>query len=124
MRLTTDEFDALVDEALDSLPEEFARHMENVMVEVQARPDRQLLAAMGLPPGECLLGYYHGVPLTEKSVSAPYEMPERILIFKDNVEAVCRTRRQIVQQVRQTVLHEIGHHFGMDEDDLDELGYG
>ena len=79
---------------------------------------------MDLPRGEVLLGYYQGVPLTQKSVSAPFEYPERILIFQANIEACCRTRKEIVQQVRKTVLHEIGHHFGMDEDDLEELGYG
>ena len=124
MRLSIDDFDRLVEQALSGLPEEFARHMENVIVEVQRRPTRALLDKMDVPRGRTLLGYYEGVPLTQKSVSAPYEMPERILIFKDPIESCCRTREEIVEQVRETVLHEIGHHFGMDEDDLDSLGYG
>jgi predicted Zn-dependent protease with MMP-like domain len=124
MKLTFDQFGELVEEALKGLPEEFSRLMENVVVEVEPRPGRRLLAEMKVPRGETLLGYYHGVPLTRKSVSAPFEFPERILLFKDNIESICRTREEIVQQVRKTLLHEIGHHFGMDEDDLDELGYG
>jgi predicted Zn-dependent protease with MMP-like domain len=124
MRLANDEFDRLVEQALESLPPAFARRMENVIVEVQALPGRALLRSMGVKPGQTLLGCYHGVPLTRKSVESACELPERILIFKDPIEAVCRTREEIVEQVRQTVLHEIGHHFGMDEDDLDELGYG
>jgi predicted Zn-dependent protease with MMP-like domain len=124
MRLTYEQFGELVEEALKGLPEEFARRMENVIVEVEPRPSRQLLAQMKLPRGHMLLGYYHGVPLTEKSVSAPYEMPEQILLFKDNIESICRTQQEVVEQVRKTLLHEIGHHFGMDEDDLDEVGFG
>ena len=124
MRLSADEFEELVEEALEGLPEEFARHMENVIVEIERRPSRQLLDKINVPRGRTLLGYYEGVPLTQKSVWAPYEMPERILIFKDPIESCCRTREEIVRQVRQTVLHEIGHHFGMDEDELDSLGYG
>jgi predicted Zn-dependent protease with MMP-like domain len=124
MRLTLEQFGVLVEEALESLPEEFSRRMENVVVEVEPRPSRELLDQMKLPRGEMLLGYYDGVPLTEKSVSDPYEFPERILLFKDNIESFCRTRKEVVEQVRKTLLHEIGHHFGMDEDDLDEVGFG
>jgi len=95
-----------------------------VIVEVQAHPSRELLRREGMRPGETLLGYYDGVPLTEKSVESIAELPERILIFKEPIEAECRTREEIVEQVRQTVLHEIGHHFGMDEDELEDAGYG
>jgi predicted Zn-dependent protease with MMP-like domain len=124
MRLSNDEFDRLVEQALRGLPPEFARRMENVIVEIQSRPGRDLLRELGMRPGQTLLGYYDGVPLTEKSVESVCDMPERILIFKDVIESGCRTREEVVEQVRQTVLHEIGHHFGMDEDELDELGYG
>lgn len=123
MRLTDDEFGELVDEALASMPGEFAPYMENVVVEVRPRPDQAMLKSLRLPRGSLLLGLYSGVPLTRKSVRAPSEMPERIIIFKDNVESVCRTRRQIVRQVRKTVLHEVGHHFGMGEEQLRKLGY-
>lgn len=124
MRLTDDEFGELVDEALASLPEQFAPYMENVIVEVRPRPDRAMLKSFKLPRGSLLLGLYRGVPLPRKSVRAPCEMPERIIIFKENVEDICRTRRQIVKQVRKTVLHEVGHHFGLSEDQLRKLGYG
>ena len=124
MRLSQEDFDDLVEEALAGLPEEFSRHMENVIVEVQRRASRKLLDELGMHPGETLLGYYDGVPLTEKSVEAIVELPERILIFKEPIESGCRTRQEIIREIRKTVLHEIGHHFGMDEEDLDDLGYG
>ena len=124
MQLTDSEFGELVDEALASLPEQFAPYMENVIVEVRPQPDRQMLTSLRLPRGSRLLGLYSGVPMTRKSVRVPYQMPERIIIFKENVEDICRTRRQIVKQIRKTVLHEVGHHFGLSENQLRKLGYG
>ena len=124
IRLSHREFAKLVEQAMDSLPQQFVPYMDNIIVEVRDRPDPKLLAEMDMSDRDCLLGLYTGIPITEKSVTAPYEMPERILIFKANIESVCDTRRQVVEQVRTTVLHEVGHHFGMDEDDLEDLGYG
>ena len=123
--MTEEEFAGLVDEALESLPAAFEPYMENVSVEVQPRPTPELMKSMHLDGSRRdLLGVYHGVPLTNKSVNAPFDWPERIVIFQRNIESICSSREEIVEQVRQTVLHEVGHHFGMDEDDLEELGYG
>jgi len=124
VRLSTERFAELVNEALASVPQEFRAHLDNVSVEVQDRPDRRTLSSVKLSRRELLLGVYQGVPLTRKSVSAPYDWPERILIFQRNIEACCRSEREVVEQVRRTVLHEIAHHFGMDEGDLRELGCG
>ena len=89
MHLSDEEFADLVDQALDSLPESFRPHMENVIVEIHPRPSREILARLKIPRGGGLLGYYQGVPMTQKSVSAPPSYPERILIFQLNIEAVC-----------------------------------
>ena len=125
IRLSEEEFQELVDQALESLPEAFGPFMENLSVEVQPFPSRDLMRERKVKgPRTLLLGLYHGVPLTQKSVSAPFDWPEQIFIFQRNIEAVCDSREEIVTQVRQTVLHEVGHHFGMDEDDLRKLGYG
>ncbi len=123
MHLNREEFGELVDEALRELPEQFNRFMENVIVEVQDVPDAKLARELKLSPGTMLLGLYRGVPMTRKSVWRSAELPEQILIFQRNIEAVCSTRREIVIQVRKTVLHEIGHHFGFGEKELRELGY-
>lgn len=124
IRLSEEDFGQLVDQALADLPEQFLPYMENVSVEVQPRPTRELMQSMNIRGGRTLLGVYHGVPLTRKSVEALVDWPERIVIFQRNIEAICATKDQIVQQIRTTVLHEVGHHFGMDEDDLEGLGYG
>jgi predicted Zn-dependent protease with MMP-like domain len=123
MRLDDEDFDAAVRDAIDSLPEDFRKHLDNVIIQVQPQPDKKMLRDLKLRRRDVLLGLYRGLPLTEKSVLANNSMPEIIYIFKDNIESICPTRRRIVQQVRKIILHEIGHHFGMDEDDLDRLGY-
>lgn len=70
-----------------------------------------------------LLGMYHGTPLTEREFGLDGILPDRVVIYQRNLEAMCETREEIVEQIRITVLHEVGHHFGLDEDDLAELGY-
>ncbi len=124
MRVTTEAFRALVDQALDGLPEQFLPYLEGLAVDVEPMPDEATLRSVGLTDPRSLLGLYHGTPLTERSVTHNVGWPERIVIYQRNVERACRTRRQIIRQVRKTVLHEIGHHFGLGELDLDELGYG
>ena len=124
MTMSSDEFGAVVEEALADLPESFGPYLENVVIEVQLRPDEHVLHRAEIGDGRALLGIYIGRPLTEKSVEAVSAMPDRIILFQRNLERACRTRRQLVAEIRKTVYHEIGHHFGLDEDDLDALGYG
>ncbi len=107
-----DRFEALVAEALDSLPPELGRLMDNVWVQVgeQSRPG--------------LLGLYEGVPLTQRdSGYAGMVMPDRITIFRRSICAVASSEEEVVDQVRTTVVHEVAHHFGIDDDRLDELGW-
>lgn len=116
------EFDRAVQAALASIPEEFRPYLENVVVEVRPRPDAALLKEYD--ETDDLLGLYVGVPLENKGperVGAP--LPDRILIFRDNLCAMCETHAELIDEIRVTVLHEIGHHFGLDEDRLAELGY-
>ncbi len=123
MKLTPEEFRMLVDQALDEVPEAFLPYLDGLAIDIEPMPDRPTLRSVGMPNPRALLGLYHGTPLTERSVEHPVRYPDRIVIYQDNIQRLCRTRRQIVRQVRTTVLHEIGHHFGLDEDDLEELGY-
>ena len=123
MRLSRQAFCDLVERALADLPPEFENYLHDLSVDVEDRPDAATLRALELDDPRSLLGLYHGHPLTERSVAHPAPWPERIVIYQANVQRACRTRAQIIAQVRKTVLHEIGHHFGLDEDDLDELGY-
>ncbi len=123
IRLLDDEFEALVDEAVEGLPAEFQPYLDNVVVEVEDLPDRRTARQLGLKDRRGLLGLYHGVPLTGRSVEHSGRLPDRITIYKTNIEACCHSRRDVVEQVRKTVLHEVGHHFGLDEDDLESKGY-
>lgn len=124
IHLSEDQFGRLVQEAIESIPPQFEPYMENVVVEVRPAPTRDLMRQAHYDgPGD-LLGLYVGVPLPDKSVSALVDWPERVYIFQRNIESICDSPQDVVEEVRLTVLHEIGHHFGMDEDDLDELGFG
>ncbi len=123
IRVTEAEFDQAVAEALAEIPPEFQRYLENVMVEVQPRPDAKLLRDHELP--RSLLGLYIGHPLEHQGPeNYQHMLPDRILIFHENICRMCRSRDELVDQIRVTVLHEVGHHFGLDEDRLEELGYG
>jgi predicted Zn-dependent protease with MMP-like domain len=113
-------FEELVSEALDSLPEDLARAMENVEVVVEDEPPPQFTA--GLPPHTTLLGFYHGIPLTSRGL---YDraLPDKISIYRGPITRLARTPERIREQVRRTVIHEIAHHFGIDDDRLRELGW-
>lgn len=123
MRLTAEEFDTLVVEALQEIPESFQAYMKDVVVETQQLPDPHTCRIARVRNPYSLLGLYHGLPLTMRNVENP-RSPDRITIFQQNIERICRTREDVVHQVRKTVLHEVGHHFGLDESDLESLGFG
>jgi predicted Zn-dependent protease with MMP-like domain len=118
--MDNERFEALVDEAIESLPDEFKERMENVDIVIADRPTRSQLRK--LPRGHTLLGLYEGVPLTERTTNYGLVMPDKITIFKETIEERCRSDREVVTEVRRTVLHEIAHHFGIDDARLDELG--
>jgi len=121
MKLTPEQFASLVEEAVASLPAQFAPYMRDVVVDVQDEPDAATCRRVGVSDKTTLLGLYHGVPLTRRSVEHLVKWPDRIVIYRKNIERICRTRAQIVRQIRKTVLHEVGHHFGLSERQLREL---
>jgi predicted Zn-dependent protease with MMP-like domain len=120
------EFEKLVEEAISTLPPRFAEFLEEVPVQIEWAPSRRLMRQLGLGEDELLFGLYQGASLMDRVEveGRGTPAPNHILIFQEDHEMVCESRRQLVEEVRKTVLHEIGHHFGMSEDDLDELGYG
>ncbi len=105
-------FEEMVATALDSLPAELGRLMSNVAVTVEHDPG---------PPG--LLGLYEGIPLTSRTTQYAGVLPDRITIYRQAICAICRTEDEVAAEVRRTVIHEVGHHFGIDDDRLDELGW-
>ncbi|HEX2241610.1 MAG TPA: metallopeptidase family protein [Actinomycetota bacterium] len=115
-----DEFEQLVAEALDSLPEDIARMMNNVEVVVEPWPPPEI--AGRLRRGELLLGLYHGIPLTRRG-HYDRALPDKISIYQGPIERVARTPIAIKEQVRRTVIHEVAHHFGISDARLRELGW-
>ena len=115
--MSREEFEEAVADALDAVPEELARAMENVVVLVEDAPPP------GSPPD--LLGLYEGTPLTERdSWWAAGSLPDRITVFRLPTLAVCEDAEEVVDEVLTTVVHEIAHHFGIDDERLHELGWG
>lgn len=106
-----DDFEEAVRAALDALPAELRESMSNVTVLVEDEP----------PPGAPLLGLYQGIPLTQRSSSYGMVLPDKVTIFRKPIESICASDQEIVRQVRQTVIHEIAHHFGFSESDLRRL---
>ena len=122
MHYSRQAFEALVAEALDSLPDGILSWLDNVAVVVGEWPTPEQLAQAGLEPGDLLLGLYVGVPKIQRGFTYGESIPDKIVIFQRPIEQMCRTPAQVREQVRRTVLHEIGHHFGMDEDQLRSAG--
>jgi predicted Zn-dependent protease with MMP-like domain len=124
--VSKERFAQLVEQALAGLPPQFAEHLEEVPVQVELRPSRRLLRSMGMDDDELLLGIYQGASLLNRAEveGRGSPAPNHILIFQEDIELVSDTEQDLVREVWTTVLHEIGHHFGMDEEDLDGLGYG
>jgi len=105
-------FEEMVATALDGLPEELGKVISNVAVTVEHGPG---------PPG--LLGLYQGVPLTSRTSQYAGVLPDRITIYRRAICAICRTEEEVADQVRRTVIHEVGHYFGIDDNRLRELGW-
>jgi predicted Zn-dependent protease with MMP-like domain len=122
-RLSRAEFEKLVAQAVDSLPPNFLAKLENVEVVVEREPTEEDLEQAGVEPGGTLLGLYQGVPQTERGTWYGNMLPDRIIIYQRPLEAVARDRREIRKEIRITLMHELGHHFGLGEDELSEAGY-
>ena len=123
MKLSNKEFDRIVKQAIGRIPGEIRRHLDNILITVQKRPDPEMLEEMGYPPDELLLGVYWGVPLNERSVAEPPLYPDTIYIFKEPLEEMCETQEELEEEIEITVVHEVAHFLGMSEERLAELGY-
>lgn len=113
--ISRDRFDELAEAALTDIPRELTELLDNVAMFVEDEPPAD-------HPG--LLGYYEGVALTERDSGYSGVLPDRIVIFRSPILAICSTEDDVVREIRITVVHEIAHHFGIDDRRLHELGYG
>ena len=112
----------LVRQALAELPSPYRDWLANLDVVVERRPRRHHLHEAGLGPGETLFGLYEGVPLTERSSDYGLVLPDKITIFQEPLEREFSNDVELMEEVRRTVLHELAHHFGMGDDELERLG--
>ncbi len=113
-------FVEVVEEALDSLPQEFRSRIRNVAVLVEDKPPNQ----QSPKPGQrrrLLLGVFHGVPTTKQSIFDLPTGPDHIVLYQKNIEAVCSSEAEVRRQIRLTVIHELGHYFGLDENQLKDV---
>ena len=115
MEMSPEEFDAIVDQALDEIPEEIAARVRNVVVLVEEEPPEE-------EPDD-LLGLYDGVALTERDSGLIPQLPDRIFIFRGPLLDMCDDEQDLIKEIGITVVHEVAHHFGIDDERLHQLGY-
>ena len=121
MKMDLSTFEELVAQTLDQLPAELAGLLENVVVQVLERPDHQLIEELGMTEDEAheLMGLYHGAELTGRGWDSLPGLPDVVLLFRENLLAACTSQAELVREVQLTLLHEIGHHFGFTEEEMD-----
>ncbi len=115
--MTRTEFEHVVREALDSLPKRFAEMVKNVVIAVEEEPNDEDLESFDDDDDHELLGIYRGVPLTERTHDEPL-LPDEIAVFRGPINRVARTRQEAVHEVRETVIHELGHYFGLEDEEM------
>ncbi len=121
MKLTRKEFEELVVLALKRLPKFFKKKMKNVDVALEGQASRELLLEMGLRSPSELLGLYQGVPLDQRGFYYGNVLPDKITLYQFPIESMCETKEEVEEKVREVVMHEVGHYFGLDDERLREL---
>ncbi len=124
MRLAQKEFEELVVLALKRLPRFFKKKMKNVDVVVEDRASRDLLSEIGLNSPFELLGLYQGIPLDRRGFYYGNVLPDKITLFQIPIESMCQTKEEVEEKVREVMIHEVGHYFGLDDEKLRELEKG
>ena len=123
--MTREEFESIVEESFSLLPEKFRKAIENVGIVVEEYPDDETVRRMQLQSKRDLLGLYHGIPLTRRDTS--YGMmpvlPDQISLYQNNIESVCKTPEGIRAKIYEVLVHEIGHYFGMSDEEIRAAGY-
>lgn len=110
-----EEFEEIVHAAWRRIPSRFRRRIQNVAIVVEDEPGRGLLRSAGVPPGDTLLGLYHGVPLTQRGAGYGMVLPDKISLFQGPIERAARSPEEIPDVVYDTLWHEVAHYFGMSE---------
>ncbi len=117
MRISEDEFIALVERALEQLPPEFAELLDNIAVVMDDEPEPELKREMGMDEEEELLGLYQGVPYGERD-SGYSALPDQVVLYRFPLVRISRNRRELIREVRDTLVHELGHYFGLSDEEM------
>jgi predicted Zn-dependent protease with MMP-like domain len=115
------QFERLVAEALGGIPRRFKAAMSNLVILVEDEPSPELLAEMDIEPPDTLFGLYQGIPLTERSWSYGNTLPDRILLFQGPHEREAESEDDLIVSIAETLIHEIGHYFGLSEEEIEEI---
>lgn len=123
--MESDKFESLVEKAFSELPAVFRERVDNVQVVVEDYPSDEQIARMRLPSMYSLLGLYEGISLEKRGMwyGATATLPDRITLFQKNIERACRNENELEHKVREVLIHEIAHHFGMNEEEIRNAGY-
>jgi len=116
-----EEFRTLVDEALASIPDNFREAMQNIAIVVEDEPTLALLREMDIEPPDTLLGLYQGTPLTERQWAHGNALPDKITLFQGPIEEASDDRDDVVVAIAETLIHEIGHYFGLSEEEIEDI---
>ena len=120
--MTRESFRELVEEAIDTIPAKFAREVRNLVIVIEDEPSDELLDDMGMEPGDSLLGLYQGTPMNERGWGYGNQLPDRITLFQDVIEDDCEgDEDEIIVAIGETLIHELGHYFGMTEEQIMEI---
>lgn len=119
--MTRTQFERLVRQAFERIPEDILARLDNVDIVVEDEPSRAQLVGADIGDDGLLLGLYEGLPLTER-YDYGMALPDKITIFRKPIESICRTDEDVMREVQDTVVHEVAHHFGIDDDRLHQFG--
>lgn len=121
--MTIEQFQEIVHQTVETLPEEFKKYLDNVDIQVETWPTPQDLQAIRAHPGTILFGLYRGIPQTKRGLNYTGALPDSIVIFAGPIISMSKNLPEAKEQIRKTVLHEIGHYFGMTEEDIRKAEY-
>jgi predicted Zn-dependent protease with MMP-like domain len=119
--VTRQKFEKLVAEAIELIPARFRREMKNIAVVVEDEPSEELLEEMEIEPPDSLYGLYQGTPLPERTWGYGNTLPDRVTLFKDVIEEDCESEDDVRDCIAETLIHEVGHYFGLSEEEIEEI---
>ncbi len=120
--MNREEFTRVVNKTVAELPEKLRREISNVAIVVEEWPDKDTLDMAGVDDRRDLLGFYYGIPLTERTSSYGMVLPDKISLFRRPILLECRSEAEVAEAIRHTLIHELAHYFGIDDDRLEEIG--